>query len=629
MTDLKAEHLECLPFAAFVADRSMRYRAANTRAVAMCGRPLAELLSLSILDLIAPDSREAGQRHFARLLTHGSADGEIVALRPDGSRVRWAVHAVRLSDDAFLGCCRDVSAQRAEAAQLRQQARMLEQTNELARVGGWWADLETGELHWTEVTRRIHEVADDYQPELATAIAFYQAGEHRERLRAAVEQALREGRSYSLESIIVTARGRELWVRTIGKAELRQGRPALLYGAFQDIDAAKRTEQALLEARRAAEEATAAKSLFVARMSHELRTPLAGVLGLADILAANELPTPARESVERLRRAARGLRDLVNDAIDHERLAVGGMEIERIPLQPREVLQACDELLAAQVAAKSLRWQSSCDPGLPQWVLGDPTRLRQVLLNLMANALRFTPPGGMVATAMVAHGDGERLRCTVTDDGPGVPLERQEAIFQPFVQADPAVGRTHGGSGLGLSICRQLVERMGGAIGVDSTPGLGSTFWFEIPLAACPAAERPGDGSSRVVRGGRLGLRILLAEDDDICRFAVARMLETLGCTHLAVGDGHAALSAWESGGWDAVLMDLHMPVMDGPTAIRAIRDRQGGTAQHIIALTAATDPAELARCREAGADAVAAKPLSLSGLRRALRGLAQTRDDS
>jgi CheY-like chemotaxis protein len=252
-----------------------------------------------------------------------------------------------------------------------------------------------------------------------------------------------------------------------------------------------------------------------------------------------------------------------------------------------------------------------------------------VLLNLMANALRFTSPGGSVTTTMAMTEDGERLRCSVTDDGPGVPLERQDAIFLPFVQADPAVGRTHGGSGLGLSICRQLVERMAGAIGVDSTPGKGSTFWFEVPLPACPAAERPGDDSSRVVRAGRMGLRILLAEDDDICRFAVGRMLETLGCTHVAVGDGHAALSAWESGGWDAVLMDLHMPVMDGPTAIRAIRDRQGGTAQHIIALTAATDPSELARCRSAGADAVAAKPLSLSGLRRALRGIAAARGGS
>ncbi len=615
--------MRAAPFGIFVCDANGNYRSVNPKACAMTGYAADELLRMRIPDLLPPDGVEAGLDQFLHLLDHGHAAGDVRYRMKSGEVRWWSVNAVRLGPDRYLGFCEDVTLRRSAEAEIDHLADMLEQTNSLARVGGWWIDFADQTLHWSAVTREIHEVPTGYVPSIAGGIAFYKEGDSRTRIAAAVAAGLRDGTPFDIEAQIITARGREVWVRAIGRIRGPPGRPSMMYGAFQDIDAAKRAQLELVRAHAAAEAANAAKSLFLAKASHELRTPINSMLGLADLLELGETDPGRRAMLERLGRAGRVLRDLVNDAIDHERLGLGRITLERIPVAPRDLLSQCEEQFATQFQTRQISFSCVAAEAVPPWILGDPTRLRQILTNLVANALRFTPAGGVVTLGISLCAEGARLRCAVADTGLGIARDRQQAIFQPFTQADVSVVRTHGGTGLGLSICRQLVECMQGTIGVDSALGEGSCFWFEIPMerVAGPLAAMPG--SESLARPDPLGLRVLVAEDDEISRFTIARMLETLGCHHQVVGDGQAAVAAAAASPYDVVLMDLQMPLLDGCDATQAIR--ASGSRIPILLLSASTAAEDLARARAAGVDANLAKPMSLSGLRRALRGVKPT----
>lgn len=611
--------LRAAPFGIFLADAQGRYHAVNPAACTLTGYTAEGLLAMRIIDLLAPGGTEEGLDHFRRLLEHGQAVGEMRYRTKSGTVRWWTVQAVRLGPDRFLGFCEDITQRRAAETEVAHLADMLTQTNSLARVGAWWLDLADQSLHWSEVTREIHEVPPDYRPDVASGIAFYKAGESRDRITAAVERGLRDGTPYDLELQIITARGREIWVRTIGRFRGPSVRSTMMYGAFQDIDAIKRAQLDLDQARAAAEAAAVAKSLFLAKASHELRTPIHAVLGLSDLLQEGETDPARRAIMQQLGRAGRNLRDLVNDALDHERAELGRIEFERIPIDLRSLLQEVSEQLSVLAQERQVAVSCTAAPDVPPWVVGDPTRLRQVLNNLIANALRFTKAtGAVVVNAAVCPG-GARLRLTVTDTGIGIPPNRQQAIFQPFTQADASVARTHGGTGLGLAICRHLIEGMGGAIGVDSEVGFGSRFWFEVPLEhADPPTAAPG--SDRMGRPDPIGLRVLVAEDEEINRFTMTRMLESLGCLHHVVGNGQEAVVAATRQPFDVVLLDLHMPVLDGCAATRAIR--RAGSTVPILLLSATTDTTALSRAHAAGVNGHLMKPLALSELRHALRHL-------
>jgi PAS domain S-box-containing protein len=615
--------IRAAPFGIFVCDVNGRYRSVNPKACAMTGHSATELLAMAITDLLPPDGVEAGLDHFRHLLDHGHAHSEMRYRTKKGEVRWWSVNAVRLSPDRYLGFCEDITVRRVAEAEVEHLADMLQQTNSLARVGGWWIDFADQTLHWSEVTRAIHEVGADYQPAIATGISFYKEGDSRTRIAAAVAAGLRDGTPFDLEAQIITARGREVWVRVIGRFRGPPGHPTMMYGAFQDIDAAKRVQLELERAHAEAEAANAAKSLFLAKASHELRTPINSMLGLADLLEIGESDPDRRAMLERLGRAGRILRDLVNDALDHERLGLGRVVMERIPVDLRDLLRQCEEQFAAQFHSRQVGFSCVAAESVPSWILGDPTRLRQILTNLIANALRFTPAGGTVTVGVATCSGGGRLRCAVADTGLGIAHDRQVAIFQPFIQADVSVARTHGGTGLGLSICRQLVECMDGMIGVDSALGEGSCFWFEIPLETASGPLVVAPGSESVARPDPLGLRVLVAEDDEISRFTIARMLESLGCRHQVVGDGQAAVTAAAEAPYDVVLMDLQMPILDGCEATQAIR--ASGSRVPILLLSASTAAEDLGRARAAGVDANLVKPMTLSGLRRALRGMTPT----
>jgi signal transduction histidine kinase/DNA-binding response OmpR family regulator len=396
-------------------------------------------------------------------------------------------------------------------------------------------------------------------------------------------------------------------------------------GIRTDITALKRAMQELASARDAAAAAGEAKSRFLARVSHELRTPLNGVLGFAQVLLQDpRLEPEQREQVKTLHEAGRHLLDLVNSLLDLSKIEAGRLDLMPRPVALRPLLDGCATLLAPEVARKALSFHFDFDPALPSAAELDPTRMRQLLLNLLSNAVKFTPTGGRVDLRV--HRVAEtRMRVEVQDTGPGVPADKRHLLFEDFVQLTPQGMADGQGTGLGLAISARLVSLMEGTIGCEEPPGGGVTFWFEIPLqvAAMPGAEDDMlDDAASAIAGGAT-LRILVVDDVAANRQIAHAMLSTAGHTVEVAEDGISALLALANGPFDAVLMDLQMPGMDGFEATRRIRALPPpACAVPVIALTASALPDQIEATRRAGMDAHLVKPIDRLALLQVLRRL-------
>ena len=393
----------------------------------------------------------------------------------------------------------------------------------------------------------------------------------------------------------------------IGVYAVRQAATARRMAAALALAKAKEAEAAA---------ANEAKTTFLATMSHEIRTPLNGVMGMAQSMALDELSEAQQERLSVLRQSGEALTSILNDVLDLAKIEAGKLRLESLPFDLGALLEAARAAFAPLARDKGLELGVEVEAGARGVYVGDPARLRQVVYNLVSNAVKFTEAGSVRLGAR--QGSDGRVSITVADTGAGIAPEQLDTLFGKFVQLDTSTTRRHGGTGLGLAICRELCALMHGSVTVDSAPGRGSVFTVVLPLVriagavATPVAPaRPGPELDR-------SARILAAEDNRINQLVLKSILQQAGVDLTLVENGAEAVAAWEAGDWDLILMDVHMPVMDGVTALKAIRRRElesGRPRTPIIALTANAMSHQVSELLEAGIDDHVSKPIEIPRL--------------
>jgi len=485
-----------------------------------------------------------------------------------------------------------------------------------SRWGEMIGDLPQGG-YW-DTDRLLERVHPEDRPRVSAEVRALLAGEV---ARASAEYRVRTAQGW-------------LWIESHGMVAEHDalGRPLRLMGTHADIRERKRVEAAGEQARALAEQASRAKSEFLANISHEVRTPLNALMGLTRLLMDSPLNAEQTNWLSLMDSSAHALLALLNDVLDLSRIEAGKLMLEDVQFDLAEALEDVGRLYAEQAQAKPLGWSLSMAPDLPPHIHGDPGRLRQVLGNLLSNALKFTPRDGQVRLeADVLHpaeGGPPRLRLRVRDTGVGIAPRHQAQIFEAFTQADASTARRFGGSGLGLAICARLVQLMGGEIAVQSALGQGSCFTVTLPLReATPADSAPLSAPmelDELAQAGQrfAGLRVLLAEDHPVNELITSQLLRRLGCTVRPAHDGHEAVATWEQGDTDLVLMDVQMPGSNGLEATRRIRLREIETGRPhtpIIAVTANAMNGDRDACLAAGMDGYVPKPVSPQALIRAM----------
>ena len=595
----------------------------------------------AFLNGIHPDDRDRVNQAYTNSLTTRAPYEITHRLKMSDGRIKWVEERCHSDFDAegkplrSVGTVQDITRLRKAELKLEQSESLFRTLAKVAPVGIFRTDpsgscVYVNENYCEMSGRKMEEALGEGWVEAIHP-------DDRASVFEKWNDALQNSETYMLEHRFMQPRGQVVWVMTQARAEFgMDGKLRGYVGTVTDITQRKHTEAALLRlnevleqrvqdrtaqllaAKEEAEQASRTKSLFLASMSHELRTPLNAILGYAQLMEIDAgLPGHTVENAHEIRRAGDYLLSLVNDLLDLARIESGRMEMQFAALDLPEVIDECCTLNSKSAQARNIRLIKDVSCAAFK-VTADRRRLLQVFNNLVSNAIKYNREGGTVTVKCSPLAKG-KIRIAITDTGMGIALEKQAQLFEPFNRLGAEMGKIEG-TGIGLVIARKLMENMHGTLSVESTLGAGSTFWMELPA---PEQAGAGVGSETIPHhGGANGKRrVLVAEDYAANQVLLKLQLQTLGFDVEIAANGSIALEKWRETRHDMILTDLNMPVMDGPTLARAVREAERDSGGHtpIIAITAAAVREELQRCREAGMDDVLTKPITLESLRRIL----------
>jgi len=721
-------------------DTAGRFISVNEAGAGMLGYNAAEVLKMSLFDLVPVKYHASLKEYLAEINAKGKSSGIMVTQHKEGHNKIWMYNNVleKNSDgrDYIIGNAIDITERHLLERDLKKTKELLEQTSHVARVGGWEYDLKKGTIYWSDVIKMIHEVEPGYQPTLEASIAFYTM-DCRNKITEALALAISEGKSWELELQVITAKGKLLWVRAKGNAEMENGVCKRLYGTLQDIDERKKAALALSmersrllafvehapaavamfdrelkyiavskrwieeyrlenkdlvglshydvfphlpqawrdvnerclngavekkeedvwmppgwqheqylrweirpwyqfdgaiggimmftqditeiclqreelrKAKQNAELASIAKSEFLANMSHEIRTPLNGVIGFTDLVLKTALDDTQQQYVSIINQSGNALLNIINDILDFSKIEAGKLELDVAKCDLLELTGQVADIISFQAQNKGLELLLNVPYYLPRFIWVDEIRLKQVLINLIGNAVKFTQEGEIelkIAFIKTEETGNVVLRFEVRDSGIGIPLEKQDKIFEAFLQEDASTTRKYGGTGLGLTISNKLLGLMGSSLKLESEPGKGSRFYFDLTLKA----EDHYTQSERVERVKK----VLVVDDNDNNRLIVKQMLLLKDITTVEARNGFEALNLLAAGeSFDVVFMDYHMPYMNGVETIRKIRENFAHLQQlqKIVLLHSSSDDQSVIRaCEELKIAYRLAKPIKM-----------------
>ncbi|MDO9334819.1 MAG: PAS domain S-box protein [Caulobacteraceae bacterium] len=596
----------------------------NPAFCALLGYEAEELRGKSFQDVTHPADLAADQAKVDALIASGDAGYHMEKryIRKDGSQV-WVLLTVtvaRTPDGApayFISQVQDITERKRNELALQALTQRVTVATRAAGIGIWEWDAEHDSLIWDDRTFELHFRTPKAKPVNFAYLVRCIHSDDRRRVVTLLHQAYNARGAFDAEFRTTGPGGKVRVVHAQGQfVAVGEDGALRMLGAIWDVTDTRR----LMEEARSASEA---KSQFLATMSHEIRTPLNGVLGMAQAMAHDPLPPAQRERLTVIQDSGEALLGILNDILDLTKIESGMLVLEEVEFGLGKLLRGVHRTFAGIAQEKDLAFLLDIDRAEGRYI-GDPTRVRQVVSNFVSNALKFTSKG---MVSIEALRDGGKVVLRVVDSGVGMAGETTEHIFERFTQADSSTTRTHGGSGLGLSICRELVSRMGGVIRVESMPGVGSTFSVTLPLKrvgdeveAAPAQAEDRSGGETMA-----SLRVLVAEDNLTNQTVLSALLGQFEVTPHFVGNGREAVAAWRAQPWDLILMDVQMPVMDGICATREIRAAESLSSAGktpIIALTANVMPCHLEEYEAAGMNAVVAKPIELRSLVSAIERL-------
>jgi PAS domain S-box-containing protein len=559
--------------------------------------------------------------------------GEVCNRAKDG-RLYWvdSMIAPFVGDDGkiekYVSIRLDITASKLDHEALLTNAVLLEESQSVAKVGGWELDLVSQKMHWTAETFRILETTEEeFDPGTDAAIAYFLPNSQAT-FRQAIDNAVAVGEGFDLELEIYTFKGRRIDVRTTSRATMRNGKSVKLTGILQDITERKEYERSLKDAREKAELATLSKGQFLANMSHEIRTPMNAILGMLQLTQKTELTTRQLDYVGKAEGAARSLLGLINDILDFSKVEAGKMELDNHPFQVNSLMRDLSVILSTNVGSKPIEVLYDIGTDLPPVLWGDSMRLQQVLINLGGNAIKFTASGQVVIALRVEHSNAQSVwvEFSVKDSGIGIAPEQQAHIFTGFSQAEASTSRKYGGTGLGLAISQRLVSLMGGKFVLNSELGAGSTFSFtlEFPLGGeLPQAlvEPPLHSAP--------AQRVLIIDDNAIAAELAVRMCQSWGWTTAVAHSGQEAVDLLSARAgdtafpFDVVYVDWQMPGMDGWQVTHWIRSTCAGRGwkQPVIVMVSANSRETLAQRTQEEQNQLSAflvKPITASMLQEA-----------